>query len=322
VAARPVILDCDPGLDDVLAILLARGCPDIDLLAITTVAGNQTLEKVTLNARRACTVARIHDVPVLAGCDRPLERPLRVAADIHGESGLDGPAFGEPSVGVADGHAVDYIIETLLASDGDITLVPIGPLTNIATAVRREPRIARRAREVVLMGGSYTRGNRSPAAEFNILTDPEAAAIVFGAGWPVTMVGLDLTRQAVLPADLTTRVAALGGEVAAMTAALLETLRQNYRRATGAKQPPLHDPCAVARVARPGLVTVQDAFVAVETAGTWTSGMTVTDFSGQLGQPANARVATRLDAPGFWALLLAALDAVDTPTRSVQRPDT
>jgi purine nucleosidase len=314
--ARPVILDCDPGLDDALAILLARGCPDIDLLAITTVAGNQTLDKVTLNAQRTCTVARIHDVPIYAGCGQPLERPLRVAADIHGESGLDGPAFGPPEVGVADGHAVDYLIETLLASDGDITLVPIGPLTNIATAVRREPRIVARAREVVLMGGSYTRGNRTPAAEFNIATDPEAAAVVFEAGWPVTMVGLDLTHQAVLPPGLADEIAALGGPAAVMAAGLLRTLRENYRRVTGMEQPPLHDPCAVARVARPGLVTVTEAFVAVETSGTWTTGMTVTDFAGQLGRPANALVATELDAAGFWALLLDALRAVDAPTRS------
>jgi purine nucleosidase len=309
--ARPVILDCDPGLDDVLAILLARGCPDLDLLAITTVAGNQTLPKVTLNARRAATVAGIRDVPIYAGCDRPLQRALSVAADIHGDSGLDGPAFGPPEVEAAEGHAVDFLIETLMASDGDITLVPVGPLTNIATAARLEPRIIGMTREVVLMGGSYTRGNRTPAAEFNILTDPEAAAIVFEAGWPVTMVGLDLTYQAVLPEGLIGEVAALGGPASAMAAALLGTLRDNYRKVTGIGSPPLHDPCAVARVARPDLVTVQDAFVAVETAGTWTSGMTVTDFRGQLGRPPNARVATGLDAGGFWTLLLDALRAVD-----------
>lgn len=309
--ARKVILDCDPGLDDVLAILLARGCPELDLVAITTVAGNQTLAKVTLNARRACTVAGIRDVPIYAGCDRPLRRELRVAADIHGESGLDGPAFGPPEVDAAEGHAVDFLIETLLASDGDITLVPLGPLTNIATAARLEPRIVGRVREVVLMGGSYTRGNRTPAAEFNMLTDPEAAAMVFEAGWPVTMVGLDLTYQALLPADLPGQLAADGGPASAMAAALLGTLRDNYRRATGISAPPLHDPCAVARVARPDLVTAEEAFVAVETAGRWTSGMTVTDFRGQLGQPVNALVATSLDAPAFWALLAGALRAVD-----------
>ena len=162
--SKPIILDCDPGHDDAMAILLARGCPDIDLRAITTVAGNQTLEKTTLNARRVCTAAHIDDVPIYAGCDRPLVRAQIIAADVHGESGLDGPVFGEPTVPVADEHAVDYLVRTLMASDGEITLVPVGPLTNIAMALRREPRIAQQAAGVVLMGGAYTRGNRTPAA--------------------------------------------------------------------------------------------------------------------------------------------------------------
>jgi purine nucleosidase len=308
---RPIILDCDPGLDDAMAILLARGCPDIDLLAITTVAGNQTLDKTTLNARRVCTAAGIHDVPIFAGCDRPLKRRLSVAADIHGASGLDGPSFGAPTVDVADEHAVDYLIRTLLASDGGITLVPIGPLTNIAAALRREPRIVEHTREVVLMGGAYTRGNRTPAAEFNIFVDPEAAAIVFEAGWPVTMVGLDLTHQAALPQQVLDEIRAMGTSLSSMVADMLEALRGNYRRAAGFPDPPVHDPCAVARVARPELVEVEDAFVAVETAGKWTSGMTVTDFGLKLGYPGNAKVATRLDKGGFWTLMLDALRAVD-----------
>jgi len=307
---RPIILDCDPGHDDAMAILLARGCADIELLAITTVAGNQTLEKTTLNARRVCTVANIHDVPIFAGCDRPLQRPLTVAADIHGTSGLDGPSFGVPTVDVADEHAVDYIIRTLLESDGDITLVPVGPLTNLATAVRREPRIVERTREVVLMGGAYTRGNRTPVAEFNIFVDPEAAAIVFEAGWPVTMVGLDLTHQALLPDPVLEEIRAMGTSVSRMVTDMLGSYRDSYRKVVGLPSAPVHDPCAVARVARPELVTVQDAFVAVETRGKWTSGATVTDFGGGLGYPANAKVATRLDADNFWALMLDALRTV------------
>jgi purine nucleosidase len=308
---RPIILDCDPGHDDAMAILLARGCPDIELLAITTVAGNQTLAKTTLNARRVCTVANIHDVPIFAGCDRPLQRPLTVAAQIHGESGLDGPAFGPPTVDVADEHAVDYLIRALMESDGDITLVPIGPLTNIATAVRREPRIVERTREVVLMGGAYTRGNTTPAAEFNIFVDPEAAAIVFAAGWPLTMVGLDLTHQAMLPQQVIDELQVMDTGVSRMVLDMLGFFRENYRRETGLAYPPMHDPCAVARVARPELVSAEDAFVAVETDGTWTSGMTVTDFRGLLGRPANVKVATRLDAGGFWTLMLDALKAID-----------
>jgi len=303
---KPIILDCDPGHDDAMAILLARGCPDIDLRAITTVAGNQTLEKTTLNARRVCSVARIDDVPIYAGCDRPLVRPQIIAADVHGESGLDGPVFGEPTVPVQDEHAVDFLVRTLMASDGDITLVPVGPLTNIAMALRREPAIAQRTAGVVLMGGAYTRGNRTPAAEFNILADPEAAAIVFEAGWPVTMVGLDLTHQAGATTDVLSQIEALGTELSKIVIELLKFFGRTYYEVEGMPAPPVHDPCAVARVARPDLVTVQDAFVAVETHGTWTAGMTVTDFDLR-HHPANAQVATQLDTGGFWSLVLDAL---------------
>jgi purine nucleosidase len=319
--SRPIILDCDPGHDDAMAILLARGCPDIDLRAITTVAGNQTLDKTTLNARRVCTVAGIHDVPIHAGCDRPLVRPQIVAPEIHGSSGLDGPVFGEPTVDVAAEHAVDFLVRTLMASAGEITLVPVGPLTNIAMALRREPRIARRTREVVLIGGSYGRGNRTPTAEFNILADPEAAAIVFGAGWPVTMVGLDLTHQAGASQRVIDEIAAMGTGVSRMVVDMLEFYRGSYHSVEGLGDPPVHDPCAVARVARPGLVEVADAFVAVETHGEWTSGMTVTDFRGQgpgrpgrLGHEPNTKVATKLDRDGFWTLMLDALKTVGAGT--------
>ena len=307
---QPIILDCDPGHDDALAILLARGCPDVDLLAITTVAGNQTLDKTTLNARRVCTAAGITDVPIYPGCDRPLIRPQIVAADVHGDSGLEGPAFGEATVQAQDEHAVDFLVRTLMASDGEITLVPVGPLTNIAMAARREPRIVPRVRQVVLMGGSYTRGNRNPAAEFNIVADPDAAAVVFSAGWPLTMVGLDLTHQAVASQRVFDEIRAIGTPLGDAVIAMLEFFRERYRTVVGMDSPPIHDPCAVAWVARPDLVSVRDAFVAIETSGEWTSGMTVTDFRGALGHPFNAQVATDLDVDGFWALMLDALRAL------------
>lgn len=308
---RRIILDCDPGHDDAMAILLAHGSPEIELLAITTVAGNQTLPKTTLNARRVCTVAGITDVPIAAGCDHPLVRDLVIAPDIHGVSGLDGPQFAEPTVPVAPVHGVDLIIDLVMASDGDITLVPTGPLTNIAMAMRKEPRLVERVREVVLMGGAYTRGNRTPAAEFNILVDPEAAAIVFQAGWSVTMVPLDLTHQAIATASVLDRISAIGTPLAAIAFDLMTFFGQTYREVAGFTEgPPVHDPCAVARVIDPGVVHVEDAFVAVETAGKWTSGMTVTDLRGRMGLSPNTQVATRLEFDRFWDLMIDAIQRI------------
>lgn len=293
-----------------MAILLAHGSPQIELLAITTVAGNQTVDKTSLNARRVCTAAGIRNVPVAAGCDRPLTRPLQTAGYIHGETGLDGPAFGQPTVPLDPRHGVDLIIELVMNSAGDITLVPTAPLTNIAMAVRKEPRIVSKVQEVVLMGGAYTRGNTTPAAEFNIAVDPEAAAIVFSAGWPLTMVGLDLTHQALATPAVLQRIAGLGTPIARIAVALMEFFRETYRRHAGFDAPPVHDPCAVARVIDPGIVECVDAFVAVETEGEWTSGMTVTDFRGRLGRPVNVKVATKLDVDGFWRLMIDALQRI------------
>jgi len=195
--ARKIILDCDPGHDDAVAMLLAHGSPAIDVVAVTTAAGNQTLEKVTRNALSVATVIGMTDVPIAAGCARPLVRTVEVAESIHGESGMEGPRLREPTTDLDSRHAVDLIVDTVMAHEpGEITLVPTGALTNIGLAVRKEPRIVGRVREVVLMGGGYHEGNWSPVAEFNIKIDPEAAHIVFNEAWPVTMVGLDLTHQA------------------------------------------------------------------------------------------------------------------------------
>jgi purine nucleosidase len=306
---RKIILDCDPGHDDAMAILLAYGNPEIDLLGITTVAGNQTLPKTSLNARLVCTVAGIRDVPIAAGCDHPLVRDLVTAGDIHGTTGLDGHAFPEPAVPLSDVHAVDLIVDLVMRSGGDITLVPTGPLTNIAMALRREPRIVDRVQEVVLMGGSFTRGNTTPAAEFNIHVDPEAADIVFRAGWPLTMVGLDLTHQALATDEVVERIGALGTPVAEMAVNLLSFFGGTYRREQGFQAPAVHDPCAVTRVIDPSVVECVDAFVAIETRGDWTAGMTVTDFRSRLGPP-NAKVATRLDVERFWSLLIDAIRRV------------
>jgi purine nucleosidase len=304
---RQIIIDCDPGHDDAMAILLAHGNPEIELLAITTVAGNQTLEKTTLNARRICSVANITGVPVAAGCDRPLLRPLVTAAETHGESGLDGPRFEDPTTPLAAMHAVDLIIDLVMGSPGRVTLVPIGPLTNIAIALRKEPRLATAVQEVVLMGGAQTRGNSTPAAEFNIFVDPEAAAIVFEAGWPLTMIGLDLTHQALATPEIVERIGSLGTPVAVIAAELMRFFASTYKATSGFDSPPVHDPCAVARLIDPSLVECVETYVAVETHGTTTSGMTSVDFDNRFRREPNALVATKLDFDGFWDLMVDAL---------------
>jgi len=307
---RPIVLDCDPGHDDALAILVAHGSPDIDLRAITTVVGNQTLEKTTLNARRVCTVAGITDVPVAAGCETPLERPVRIADDIHGESGLDGPQFGPPTVPVAPMHGVDLLARTVLERPGEVTVVPTGPLTNVAAALERDPDLAGAIRNIVLMGGSYTRGNQTPSAEFNILADPEAAAAVFDSGLDVTMIGLDVTHQALATDEVTARIAALDTDVARMVVDLIRFFESTYRREYSFPFAPVHDPVAVATVIRPEIVTLREVFVAVETRGEWTTGETVVDLHGRYRRPANAKVAVDLDVDGFWDLVLDALRRV------------
>lgn len=282
-----------------MALLLAHAAPELDLLAVTTVAGNQTLPKTTLNARRVMSFAGITNVPLAAGADRPLVREQVIAQDIHGESGLDGFDFGEPSVEPDPRHAVDLIIDILRAEE-KVTLVPVGPLTNIALALRKEPRIAEHIEEIVLMGGGYSRGNITPLAEFNIYADAEAASIVFRSGVPVTMVGLELTHQARAMPEVVERIRALDTPVAGMASDLLTFFADTYRNIYGLEGPPVHDACAVARVARPELVRCRPAHVEVETRGEWTYGATVCDIYGKARHEPNALVATELDVQGFW----------------------
>ncbi|WP_328972110.1 nucleoside hydrolase [Streptomyces sp. NBC_00239] len=306
----PIIIDCDPGHDDALAIMLAAGDPAVDLLAITTVAGNQTLEKTTLNARRVCTVAGITDVPIAAGCDRPLVRPLAVADDVHGESGLDGPQFPEPTVPVSPEHAVDLIHRILAEHPEPVTLVPTAPLTNIALLLTRHPGDAARIREIVLMGGSTERGNRTPAAEFNIHADPEAADIVFRSGVPLTMCGLNVTHQALATPEVLARFEALGSGLGQVCAELMTYFAGTYRRLWGFENPPVHDPVAVARVLDPKIVRCVEASVAVELRGEYTRGATVVDLHGYLDRPVNAQVAVGLDQELFWSRVVDAVAAL------------
>lgn len=304
-----IILDCDPGHDDAVAILLAARAPGLALDAITTVAGNQTIEKTTLNARKVCTLADIRDVPIAAGMDRPLVREQHLAPEIHGASGLDGPALPDPDVPLAPIHAVDLIIERLLASDGDIVLVATGPLTNLAAAIRREPRIVPKIRRISLMGGAIGLGNWTPAAEFNIYVDPEAAHIVFTCGAPVTMIGLDVTHTVLATPEIRRRIRALGTPVAHLADDLLAYFAETYRCVFGFAAPPLHDPCAVAAVVDPTLLETRPMRVDVELRGEFTAGRTVCDLHGITRRPPNADVALAIDVPRFWDLLVSTLAA-------------
>jgi inosine-uridine nucleoside N-ribohydrolase len=302
-----IILDCDPGHDDAIALLLAARHPDIDLVAITTVAGNQTVDKTTSNALKICSLANIRHIPVARGCERPLVRAARHAADIHGETGLDGPNIPVSDLEPVSTHAVDLIIDLLTRSAGDITLVPTGPLTNIATAIQREPAIVPKIKAISLMGGAIGLGNVTPAAEFNIWCDPEAAAIVFGCGRPITMVPLEVTHQALATEEVLSRLRAPQRTVANFAADLLVYFADSYRRVFGFATPPVHDPCAVAAVIDPTILSAHMAHVEIETRGEWTAGSTVCDIYGVLDKAPNVRLGYALDVPRFWEMVIETL---------------
>ncbi len=306
---QKIILDCDPGHDDAIALLLAAKHPALELLAVTTVAGNQTLEKTTQNALKVCSLAGIRDVPVAMGMDRPLVRPARHAADIHGVTGMDGPNVPEPDIELARQHAVDLLIELLLDSDGDITLVPTGPLTNIATAIRREPAIVPKIQAISLMGGAIGVGNVTPSAEFNIWFDPEAASIVFGCGRPITMVPLEVTHQALATEEIVGRLRAANRPVASFAADLLVFFADSYKNVFGFPAPPVHDPCAVAAVLEPDIIQSAQMYVEIETISESSAGRTICDVYGKLEKPTNARVGYGLEVERFWGMLIDALVA-------------
>ena len=309
-----IILDCDPGHDDAVAMLLAWGSPEIELVGVTTVVGNQTLDKVTRNALAVARVAGIVGVPFAAGSARPLVREIETAGEIHGESGMDGPVLPEPTLQLDPRPAAQFIVDTIMAAEpGSITLVPTGGLTNIALAARLEPRIIPRVNEVVLMGGGAREGNWSAVAEFNIVIDPEAAAIVFGAGWPVTMVGLDVTHQAIATPEVRAAIAAVGTGPAVFVGELMEFFETAYRDAQGFDHPPVHDPVAVAYVIDPTLVRTVAAPIAIETRGEHTLGMTVVDLRGAAPADCVTRVTFDLDAERFWALVVDALERIGEP---------
>jgi purine nucleosidase len=319
---KKIILDCDPGIDDALAIAFACGHPGLELVGLTTVGGNVGLARTTANALSVREFVGCPEVPVVAGSPAPLLRTALDARPVHGDSGLGAARLPPALSGPRDGHAVDFLIDAIAAAPKEITLVATGPLTNIALAVRREPRLVSQVRDFVIMGGSAGRGNVTPAAEFNIAADPEAAAIVFSAGWVVTMVGLDVTYQARATDAILDRMRGLGRLGSDLLLPALSGYRYQAAAAPGMAPgagtgPAVHDVCALALVAAPDLFGCLPARVEVETAGRWTAGMTVTDFTAGQDER-NALVAMSVDTPGFWDLVLAAyarlpLHAAATP---------
>ena len=302
---RPIIIDTDPGQDDAVAILLALASPEeLDVLGITCVAGNVPLALTARNARIVLELAGRTDVPVYAGCDAPLKQTLVTAEHVHVKTGLDGPDLPEPTLPLTPGHAVDFLIETIRSAPGAVTLCPLGPLTNIAAALQKAPDIAPLIREIVLMGGAYFEvGNITPAAEFNIYVDPEAAEIVFKSGAPITVVPLDVTHKALVTKPRNDAFRALGSPVGIAVAEMTDFFERFDREKYGSLGAPLHDPCVPAYLIAPSLFSGRHINVEIETASPLTRGMTVADWWGVTDRPPNATFLGDIDAEGFFTLL-------------------
>ncbi|WP_429066339.1 pyrimidine-specific ribonucleoside hydrolase RihA [Aeromonas veronii] len=310
--ALPVILDCDPGHDDAIALILALASPELKVLAVTTSAGNQTPDKTLNNALRILTLLGRDDIPVAAGAPKPLARELIIADNVHGESGLDGPKLPDPAFAPQTMTGLELMAKCLRESAEPVTLVPTGPLTNIALLLAAHPDLKSKIARIVLMGGAAGAGNWTPAAEFNIYVDPEAADMVFKSGIPITMCGLDVTHEAqVMDADIE-RVRAITNPVAQCVAGLLDFFMIYHRDPKwGFVGAPLHDPCTIAWLLAPELFHGVECRVDIETRGEHTVGMTVVDRYGLTGKPANALVLLGLDRPGFIDLLVTRLRAFD-----------
>lgn len=302
--ARPVIIDCDPGQDDAVALFLAFASPDeLDVLGVTTVAGNVPLALTSHNARQMCDIADQRAVPVFAGCDRPLERALVTAEHVHGRTGIDGVDVAEPTTPLNETHAVDFIIETLTSRD-DVTLVPTGPLTNIATAILKAPELVRNIREIVLMGGAMREGgNITPSAEFNIFVDPQAADTVFRCGRPIVAMGLDVTHQALSTPERVSVIRSLDNRVAEATAGMLSFFHRFDSEKYGEEGAPLHDPCTIAWLLAPELFTGRHCNISVETQSELTMGHTAVDFWHVTDHPKNVHWMYAVDSDAFFELL-------------------
>jgi inosine-uridine nucleoside N-ribohydrolase len=304
--AVPVLIDCDPGHDDAIAILLALASPEVELRGVTTVAGNQTLEKTTRNALVVLEVAGRTDIPVAAGADRPLRRALRTAAHVHGETGLDGPALPEPSAAPVDVHAADLLADLI---EPGVVLVPTGPLTNVALLLERHPDVRGRLEAIVWMGGAIAEGNVTPAAEFNAFVDPEAAAAVFASGIPLTMIGLDVTHRALFTRAHAERLRG-SGRAGRFVAELSDFFQLFHERSYRFDGSPIHDAMAVAHVLEPTLVATRRANVEIETASELCDGRTVVDLRGVTGREPNADVGVDVDAARFLELLCSRIESL------------
>jgi purine nucleosidase len=299
---RKIILDCDPGHDDALAIMLAVSSPELEVLGITTTYGNVGLENTTRNALKILEVCGAR-TSVYVGADRPLVRERISAEFVHGLSGLDGPALPEPSLEPQTMRAAEFIINSVLSHPHEVTLCPVGPMTNVALAMRLEPRIVPLIQEIVLMGGGTELGNWTPAAEFNILCDPHAARILFESPVPVTMFGLNATHQALALPHRIAAIRSSGTRTASVAADLLEFFKRAYHQRYGYDGPALHDPCVIAYLVRPELFKLEGMFVQVDTLEGPSFGRTVCDVYNVLGKPENAKVAMNVDADGYFALI-------------------
>jgi len=302
-----IILDCDPGQDDAINLLLAMASPeDFEILGITAVAGNVPLELTERNARLICDLGGRSDLNVYSGCSRPMERDLLTAEYVHGDTGIDGMEVGDPVTPLQETHAVDFIISTLKAAEREsVTLVPTGPLSNIGTAIEKDPTILDGVKRIVLMGGAMREGgNRTPSAEFNILVDPRAAQIVFDCGRPITAMGLDVSHQVIATGDRVERIENLGNPAAMATAGMLKFFNRHDTAKYGFDGAPLHDPCTIAWMLRPDLFVGKECNIAIETESPLTMGHTAIDFWGISGREVNATWIHSVDADGFYDLLI------------------
>ncbi|AJQ98323.1 Inosine-uridine preferring nucleoside hydrolase [Enterobacteriaceae bacterium bta3-1] len=306
----PIILDCDPGHDDAIALILALASPELELKAVTTSAGNQTPDKTLRNALRILTLLQRSDIPVAGGAVKPLMRELIIADNVHGESGLDGPELPEPSFAPQTCNAVELIAQTLRASQQPVTVVATGPLTNIALLLTSHPELHAKISRIVIMGGAAMLGNWTPAAEFNIYVDPEAAEIVFQSGLPIVMAGLDVTHRAQIMSEDIERFRQLGNPVAGVVADLLDFFMEYHKQEKwGFQGAPLHDPCTIAWLIKPEIFTCVDRWVGVETQGKYTQGMTVVDYYSLTANQPNTTVMMDVDRQAFVDLLVERIGA-------------